>query len=438
MARGARAVRTPGGGVGGILHRARLRGRDDAGLTITEVVVAMVVFFVLLAASLPVLLSATAATRDGVQRSAAADLLTRQIEAARGTDALSIPDGRVVTTQLVGGTTYTITQDANYVSTGASDTVCASSSNNLAYKLVTVKVSWPGMPASTKPVRADTLRALGVGTDGLDATRGTLALSLMGASGAPTEDVPVTLTPGNLTRTTGADGCAVFTSLPPGTYTATASTPGYTGSLNTQTASVSGLGVVAAGVRRAVLLYDTVRRVDVKTDAPAGAVVPPGLAVRAGNTYTAESTLPTCGGAAVPAACATATPGLVRGLFPETWTFKVGTCSEAAPSQVGADLRPAALAFAPLPVTIPVGAVRVDVRTAAGSQPGRTVTASHAPGPGCPSGETWTLPSTASGGASLVLPYGTWTFTSTNVAVPVTVTAGPSAKAPSVTLVASS
>jgi len=396
----------------------------------------MAVFTVLLAASLPVLLSGTAATREAVQRTAASDLLTRQIEAARGTSALAIPDGRVVTTQVVGGTTYTITQDANYVSMGATDSVCASSSNSLAYKLVTVKVTWPGMDPVIKPVRADSLRAVGVGSDGFDATRGTLAVSVVGAAGAPTEDVPVTLTPGNLTRTTGSDGCAVFSSLAPGAYTATASMPGYTGSLNTQTASVNSLGVVAAGVRRGVLLYDTVRSADVQTDAPAGAVVPPGLAIRAGDTYTPEGTLPTCAGTPVTAACAVATPGLVRGLFPETWTFKVGSCSEAAPSQIGADLRPAALALAPPTVTIPVAAVRVDVRTTAGSQAGRAVTATHGSGPGCPSGETWTLPSTASGGTWLVLPYGTWTFTSANVAVPVTVTVGPSNKYPSVTLAA--
>jgi hypothetical protein len=293
------------------------------------------------------------------------------------------------------------------------------------------------MPVTTKPVRADTLRALGVGTDGLDATRGTLAVSVVGASGAPTEDVPVTLTPGNVRRTTGSDGCAVFPSLLPGTYTATASIAGYTGSLNTQTASLTGLGVVAGGVRRGVLLYDRVRSVDVETDAPAGAVVPPGFAVRAGDTYTVESTLPTCVGTAVPAACAVATPGLVRGLFPETWSFKVGACSEAAPSQVVADLRPALLALTPPTVTIPVGAVRVDVQTPAGSQPGRAVTATHAAAPGCPSGETWTLPSTVTGGAWLVLPYGTWIFTSSNVAVPVTVTVRPSNKYPSVTLAAS-
>jgi prepilin-type N-terminal cleavage/methylation domain-containing protein len=415
--------------------RARRRARDEAGFTIVELIVAMVVFSVMVSASLPVLLSGTAATRDALQRTTASDVLIRQIEAARGTDALSIPDGRVVTTQLVGGTTYTITQDANYVTTGATDSVCASSSTSLAYKLVTVKVTWPGMAASTKPVRADTLRAVGVGTDGLDATRGTLAVSVVGASGAPTENVTVTLTPGNLTRTTGADGCAVFTTLLPGTYTATASIAGYTGSLNTQTASVTGLGVVAASVRRGVLLYDTVRSADVQTDAPPGAVVPPGLAVRGGDTYTAESTFPTCTGTGT-AACAVATPGLVRGLFPETWTFKLGTCSETTPSQVVADLRPAGLAFTPLAVTVPVAAVRVDVRTGAGSQAGRTVTATHAAGPGCPGGETWTLPSTASGGTSLVLPYGTWTLTSANVAAPVTVTVGPSNKTPAVTLVA--
>ena len=76
------------------------------------------------------------------------------------------------------------------------------------------------------------------------------------------------------------------------------------------------------------------------------------------------------------------------------------------------------------------------MRTPAGSQAGRTVTATHGSGPGCPGGETWTLPSTASGGSSLVLPYGTWILTSSNVAAPVTVTVGPSAKNPAVTLVA--
>ena len=44
---------------------------------------------------------------------------------------------------------------------------------------------------------------------------------------------------------------------------------------------------------------------------------------------------------------------------------------------------------------------RLGCGAAAGSQAGRTVTATHGSGPGCPGGETWTLPSTAEPGVLL-------------------------------------
>ena len=51
------------------------------------------------------------------------------------------------------------------------------------------------------------------------------------------------------------------------------------------------------------------------------------------------------------------------------------------------------------------------------------------PNPGCVGGETWTLPVTAVGGVSVVLPYGTWKFSLTPV---------PPGNAPSATLTAAS
>jgi hypothetical protein len=296
--------------------------------------------------------------------------------------------------------------------------VCTGAGSSLAYKLVTVTITWAGM-GTTRPVRGDTLKAIGVGQDGFDPTTGSLAMLVAGATGTPTAGVTVTLSPGGGRQITGSDGCAVWPALTPGAYTATVSVPGYVGTSNTTTASLSNLGVVAQSVRRGTLYYDAAQGLDVTTNAPAGSVVPNGLALRVGDTYLPEASVAACPASGM---CTTGLPGHVSALFPEVYDVSLGTCTTSPRSTVSVDLRGSATNAA---VTEPVGTATVDVQVGGSSMPGRSVTATRAADGGCPGGETLTLPATQAGGTRLVLPYGTWSLTTPNATAPVVVTVGP-------------
>ncbi len=379
-----------------------IRRRGEAGFTLVEVVVSMSLFAVAASVTLGLLLRTTAVAGDNIKRTAAANLAMKQIENVRSTKATSIPDGQTTTTTVVGNTTYTIKQLANYVSTDSSTSVCTGSGNTLAYKLVTVTVTWPNM-GTIKPIRSDTLKAVGLGADGLDSTLGTLAILVAGTSGAAQSGVTVTLSSG-ATKTTGDDGCAVFTGVSPATYSVSASMTGYTGVANTQTATLGSLGVSAGGVTRGTLTYDTTRMVSVALDSPTGAVIPSTMPLRVGDSYLSEYTLSTCPGT-VTSSCTTGLPGTVKALFPEVYTVKVGACTETSPSSVSVDLRTAGTSTPS--VTVPVAAPTIKVQTGSGTYiVGRTVTIAHTTG--CT--ETYTTPS-VSGGGQIALPYGSWTLT---------------------------
>jgi prepilin-type N-terminal cleavage/methylation domain-containing protein len=390
-----------------IALRARQTRRTVAsdGFTLIEVVVAMAIFSVVAAVTLGVVLQTTRVAGSNLRRTAAANLVTRQIEGARSATALSLTDGTQTASVTVAGITYTVKQTVRYQTPDNAGSVCSSTGTSLAYKLVRVSVTWPNMGA-IPPVQADTLKAVGVGSDGLDQTSlGTLALQVSNASGGPQAGVTVTLSPGNVSHTTGDDGCAVFAALSPGTYSVSASMAGWAGIANTQAASVTNLGVSAAGITRGNLLYDTTRSVNVQLNSTTGAYLPSTMPLRLGDSYVPETTYPVCSGTPT-AACSSGLPGTVQALFPAVYTVKVGACAETSPSQATVDVRPSEQ---PTPtVTVPVATVAIDVRKilVGTSLAGRVVTATHALG--C--NETYTLPSTTAGGSLLVLPYGTWTL----------------------------
>lgn len=394
--------------------------RPEAGFTLAEVLVAMSVFAVLVTIVVGLVVRTAAVASSNDRRVVAAALADRQIESARAQSAVALVDGLTTRTETVGGVTYTVRQTATYVPSESATSVCSGTGATLAYKLVTVTVTWSGM-GRVKPVRADTLRAVGLGTEGLDQTRGSVAVSVVGAAGADQPDVVVTLGPTGATATTGDDGCAVFTGLAPGTYTATAGAAGWVGTANTRAATVTSLGVTAGGLARGTLLYDTERAVSLTLEGPAGSsghVVPTGLRTVVRNSYLAAAPLPVCG--APGTGCATGLPGESRALFPDVYDVWAGTCADAAtaagvPAVV--DLTAASAA-----AVLPAGAALVDVRDATGtSLTGRTVTAVHAAdppgaGPRCVAGESYPLPPTAAGGTGVLLPPGTWTFSTPGAA----------------------
>lgn len=382
---------------------------DEGGFSLIEVVVAMAVFTVLVTVALGLILRTASVTTTNNRRVVAANLANKQIESARSQLATQIPDGGRTRTESVGGVAYTVTQTANYLAPDATTSVCTGSGNQLAYKLITVTVTWPSM-GTVPPVRADTLRTIGVG-EGLDATTGTVALAVTDALGAPVSGIPVVLSSGD-SVTTGIDGCAVLTGLAPSTYIATVNTPGWVGAANATATSLGNLVVSAGSITRGTLLYDRARSLDLApADAPGFAPVP-GLPLTLRNTYTGAITYPSCA-AVTGQGCLTGFPGQGRSLFPAQYTIWAGTCADAGTAPVVVDLTSGAADGTSR--TVGLGRVTVDVRRNGVSTAGYVVYAVHAKdpvgaNPGCTGGEVYTLPPSAVGGTGVLLPYGTWTF----------------------------
>lgn len=376
----------------------------------------MVMFSIVATMSVALLLRIGSVNRNASQRTTATNLANEQIESIRNTAAGNIPDGGISRVVTEGSTTYTIRQTANYLSANSNVSICSGSGSALAYKLVTVTVRWPNMGV-TKPVRVDTLKTLGIGADVVDSAKGALALSIMGARGAPSDGVIVTLTPGGIVRTTGEDGCAVYAGLAPGTYVATVNMPGWTAQQNTQAVSVGSLGVTAGQVARGTVLYDKASVAKLTPDVPTGFTLATGIRFMYSSAYFTGRAIPTCGSVAAGQGCIAA-DGTVSTLFPTVFDVWLGTCSDArVPRSLDAESTPSAS-------VLDTGLAQVSAVDGAGvPQAGRQLYAVHAPetvtgaGTACSTGESYALPITASSsgltGTRVALPLGTWTFQTT-------------------------
>lgn len=382
----------------------------DEGMTLVETVVAMVVFAVFAAAAASYLLNTLGVERGNTQRVTAANLAAQQIELVRGVATLSLVDGTsdLVQPQL-GGTTYTLHQTVHFVASAAGESVCNGTSTRLAYKLVTVTVTWPGM-GSVKPVRSDTLKSLGLGVGQADVRKGTVAVGVTDGAGAPRSGTTVAISPSGLSTTTDTDGCAVFPNLDPAvTYTATLTAPGSVGRQGEATVT-SPFTVLAGKVVRLPLGYAPRGALSVATTAPAGYSPPSTLAVSVDSSVLltpSPRALPDCAGVAVaPQNCVTGTPRTDSALFPAVYTAWAGTCTDARPS---APQSVAVASGATTAVTSSLGALQLKLSsTTQTSLAGATLYAVHAPGGSCPTGESYPLTVVSPSERGLALPPGTW------------------------------
>jgi len=397
--------------------RDLLGGRDDdRGFSLIEVVVAMVIFGIMVTAALGILVNTLSVTKDNAHRVAAANLATKQIESARSQLAIDIPDGATSRTETVAGTDYTITQDASYAVSGSEESLCQNGGGQLAYKLVTVTVQWPDM-GSVKPVRSDTIKAVGIGAEGLDEALGALAIGVIGATGDPVAGVVVSLAPGNLTRTTGANGCAVFVNLPVdagGTeYKASVNQIGFVGPQNTQYQEVA-VDALAGQIRGGDLLkYDRERTLTLQVSEPAGYTLPAGeipVGVRSSDIDTGV-TLASCA-SVISQGCTTGTPGYALHLFPAIYDVWTGDCSSPRPAGASGTVD---LITTDGTVSLPVERAWIRVVDGLGTPvPGYAVTAASELAAGCASGQSHDLPSTGTDGSRGALPAGRWTIAVTS------------------------
>lgn len=404
----------------------RPKMNSDEGFSLIEAVVASVVLAMSAAIVAGLLINVIAVVKNNGNRQAAANLAASQIDVVRQIDAVTIPDGRQsLPSVTVGNTTYAVTQNATYITSDTSSASACTGSGQLAYKRVTVSVTWPNM-GTTKPVTSQTLRALGYDAahGGLDATRGAIATAVLNDQGKPVPGATVTLTnlagtpvPGVGAQVTGPDGCAVFAGLTASTTVrAQAALAGHVNLDGANTVVDTGNGVVANTISKTTLILGQPGRLNTVL-----ALKPGWLAPQTSMGVGLTSTLwPSATTNRVPQPCAT-TPNqvctsgqVVERLLPGAYGAWPGACLDARPSTP-------MLTNATSGTTTNVNLVPAAVTLRAGAASGvnKTITAVHAADTLCTTGQTLTLGTVPALAATktIALPAGTWQIRANGVNV---------------------
>lgn len=228
----------------------RVSQRRQDGYSIVELLVAVTVFALVFAAVSIGIGRALELNRGNRNRSAAAYLAARQLEEVRARSFSSVALGSTTCAYTTSScnlpSPYTVTQNVVWASPGSTSTSCdvpATSGAGLAYKRVTVTVTWPDM-GGVAPVTSQTLLTPPAGS--YDPNDGHILVQAFDRDALPLAGQTVSLTgPESASQTTTADGCAFFAYLDPGTYTASLSTTGYVDRQGGQPATQS-VGVTAS------------------------------------------------------------------------------------------------------------------------------------------------------------------------------------------------
>jgi len=379
------------------------RPSADAGFTLLEVVVALVLFGIVASATAAVLVRGVAGSSDNRARAAAANIAAQTMDALRQGGATGQGYTNLVTRPLddvsVQGRTYSVFASVTPVRKASTASPCvAGGLTDEIYKKVGVTVTWPAA-GSVQPVRSDTIvQNPGVAAD---LTKGAVGVVVAGPAAQPQPRVPVTLSSG-ATQVTDDSGCAYFSGLPAGNYTATASSPGYVDP-NGGPAATQTVGVVAASATVVNLVYARAAtpRITYRTAGPNG-TFDPSYVFYGTPGYTLNS-----GSLSFPGT--TSTGVVTPVLYPadsgyETW---LGGCASEAPTS--------RLSFATLPgaspqVTVPAGGLTLR-NTGAASV---SIVLQHTD-PSCTTSYTGTLPPGVT--YRVTVPFGQWTVTSPGGAV---------------------
>lgn len=404
------------------IRRMLDRARSDDGMSLIEVIVAMLVFAVI---SLGVAYSTVTIikmTNDTRSRQVATNLATSQIDYARGLqDPFLVTNDEIVTT--IGQRTYTLTQTVSWVDAGGNDVGCGTGTGVMQSKRVNVTVRWDNMLSTTPAVRVDTL----ISPDDRinDPNLGTIRISVLGVAGTGMANVGVTISPTSggaalkdQPAPTNSDGCSFALKVTPGTYSVTINRSNSVDT-NQATSPSKSVTVVAGGSIAALFQYDYAATFGLTYSAASGALLPTdldttflstyGAYVSSGGAKTQVLLHPVPSGyAGVAGKYIAPIPNGNQGCInvdPAAWP--AGTVNGKA---LNAGVRMDNVAAAPqgsASMTIPLGSMTVTVPSNSYLFAVSTAGPSGSGDPGCAAAPTYSF-GKLSGAKTIALPYGSW------------------------------
>lgn len=415
-----------------IAIRTRLarRAGDDAGLSIVEVVIAMFIFALVSSGAIYSMLTVLQVTRDSRSQQVAANLAAQDIDLARDFKDLFklLPTTYDVP---LNGDVFTVTRQAEWVSSSGNDVKCGSGGGELSYKRVNVSVTWGNMRTGSAAVRADTL--IDPNSRITDPTRGTILVFVKKEGGVGSQGVTITatadsvlpngaVTPSPNTAVTDEAGCAYILKVKPGNYDITLThTPATYVSEKQESAPILKLGVQANATSSKGAQYDDAGRFDVIYAAnyvsQTRPLIPTDLETNFWNTYGRWRQLPVAGnefllhpfGGGYQAI--TGDESKCAAVDPANWTPNAFGPPPAVPTV-------AVAAGAQKDVPIGMGVVKITKSNSSGSARFLRAVSVNAPGggnPGCVTQLDYdfgkVIPSNQ-GSIMVALPYGTWQLSS--------------------------
>jgi len=418
------------------MHQVLQRLRSSqAGMSLLEVLVAMMIFAVVSLGVLQVLTTVLTITRDNRARVVAANLASQEIDLARDAgDVFTLVDDTY--TKTLNGDVFTVSRSTQWVSSSNTSASCGTGGGTLQYKRINISVTWPNMRKGTLPVRFDTLLAPNDRIN--DPALGTILVSVIGGSGGGAPGVSVTATPAspangaqNLTvlpPATDVQGCSYILKVAPGNYNVTVSRTGYITDAGQITAPSKLTQVVAGTASSVSFNYDQSARFRVNyvsDPVPTTVQIPKDMTTSFGSSYgvfysaTTTSDLTRnldlfpwrsgyigyAGKYLAKPGDTTSTAAYCESPNPLSWQeVKIAGITYASPV-------PEAVAATPggnVDLTVPMGLVAVSGLSGSTIKATSRTPVSGSGDPGCTTSNVLTFNSLAAGTTHIALPYGTW------------------------------
>ena len=269
------------------LRRMLDTSKSEEGMSLIEVIVAMLIFSVIALGVGYSTITIVKMTDDTRSRQVATNLATSEIDLLRAMDPFLITN--VTKTITVGTKTYKLVRATEWVDAAGTDIGCGNGTGVMQSKRVNLTVTWDAMLNTTPAVRTDTLISPDERIN--DPDLGTIRISVLTVAGTGSSGVGVTITPtsggaalAEQPAVTNTDGCSFALKVAPGTYSVTINR---SNSIDTnQLASPSKSVTVTKGASAAALFqYDYAATYNLSYGPGGGTLLPTDLDTTFLSTY---------------------------------------------------------------------------------------------------------------------------------------------------------